>query len=90
MHKECYGWGDYDKDSFRCLACDAVGKRFQVDGKYKDGTRMTLEQKERPKHCELCSIDTGIHAMHPLFDNHGQKGRQIMMVDQRSREPRLA
>jgi hypothetical protein len=36
-----------------------------------------IEQKERPKECALCNVSHGVHAMFPLFDYHGEGGRQI-------------
>ena len=73
--------------TFECWACRAVGKVVQVDGRLQTGQRLQLLQEERPTRCDLCSISDGIHAMHPLYDNPGRKGRQIMMVDP---QPRLA
>jgi len=34
---------------------------------------------ERPTECVLCSVKTGIHAMHPLYDEHGKNGRQLVL-----------
>jgi hypothetical protein len=58
----------------------------QVDGKFKDGSRLIIKQHERPTRCELCLVHDGVHAMHPLYDNHGQAGRQLFKCDP---EPRL-
>lgn len=87
VHKECYGiHRDQDSLDFTCWACLSVGMYFQVDGKFKDGSRLRIKQKERPTRCELCLVNDGVHAMHPLYDNHGQAGRQLFICDP---EPRL-
>ena len=93
VHLTCYGIGDPQDGktstvSFECWACQAIGKRFQVEDWTSSGERVRLKQAERPTRCELCGVSTGIHAMHPLFDNHGNKGRQIQQKDEKM--PRLA
>ena len=56
--------------------------------------RTTMIQKERPTECALCSVKTGLHAMHPLYDFHGPEGRQLVLpasgVGFRRKEKRLA
>ena len=37
--------------------------------------------KERPTQCALCPIKSGIHAMHPLYDRHGQDGQPLVKAD---------
>jgi hypothetical protein len=87
VHKECYGiHRNHDNPDFTCWACLSVGMHFQVDGKFKDGSRLRIKQQERPTRCELCLVHDGVHAMHPLYDNHGQAGRQLFICDP---EPRL-
>jgi hypothetical protein len=83
VHTECYGIGvegngEDAPTSFECWACQSVGKRFQInDRDPTTGQRVRVLQTERPTSCELCSVRGGIHAMHPLFDNHGMSGRQM-------------
>lgn len=87
VHKECYGIArDHNNPDFTCWACLSVGMYFQVEGKFKDGSRLRIKQQERPTRCELCLVHDGVHAMHPLYDNHGQAGRQLFTCDP---EPRL-
>ena len=88
VHRECYGMPTYMKNSFTCWACQAVGGLFQVDGRLKNGKRLEITQVERPMHCDLCSINDGFHAMHPIYDTDGRTGRQIFLIDQFG--PRLA
>jgi hypothetical protein len=38
-----------------------------------------MKQEARPVECALCSVKTGIHAMHPLYDVHGPEGRQLVL-----------
>ena len=68
---------------FKCWACAAVGSVVKV--REKDST--TNQHKEftvdrRPTECALCSVDDGdkwFHAMHPLFDDHSDRGRQMVL-----------
>ncbi|KAL7541531.1 hypothetical protein ACHAXR_011004 [Thalassiosira sp. AJA248-18] len=57
-------------------------------GRYKESTqfktyigtqRTTIKQEERPSECALCSVKTGTHAMHPLYDMDGKHGRQLLL-----------
>lgn len=41
--------------------------------------RSSMQQLERPTECALCSVKTGIHAMHPLYDQFGKLGRQLVL-----------
>ena len=77
VHKECYGLETYQGSTFICWACRAVGKKFQVDDRDSRGRRRMILQESRPTKCDLCSHDEGIHAMHPLYDNGGEGGRQL-------------
>jgi hypothetical protein len=76
---------------FECFACQSVGKTVKV--RERDNfTRKLLEvtQHKRPTECSLCSVSDGIHAMHPLYDTHGLKGRQIYLPQGEGKERRLA
>jgi hypothetical protein len=92
VHPECYGLRSDDcnglglLDDFVCHACDAVGKEFEVAARDSHGQHVRICQVERPTHCALCSVEDGVHAMHPLYDTHGPCGRQIL----RSNPDRLA
>jgi PHD-finger len=106
VHAECYGVPLLSDDvDFICLACDAVGKKFEAVELWKIPVRqgdreeeeeaefnedsnkhlcvnfnteiVKVKQRTRPQECAFCSIRDGIHAMHPLFDNHGSRGRRI-------------
>lgn len=41
--------------------------------------RTSMKQLDRPAECVLCSVKTGIHAMHPLYDQFGKFGRQLVL-----------
>ena len=41
--------------------------------------RSSMKQLDRPAECVLCSVKTGIHAMHPLYDQFGKFGRQLVL-----------
>mmetsp|Transcript_24953 Transcript_24953/g.42750 ORF Transcript_24953/g.42750 Transcript_24953/m.42750 type:complete len:915 (-) Transcript_24953:190-2934(-) len=41
--------------------------------------RTLLLQTDRPAECALCSVKTGIHALHPLYDFDGPHGRQLVL-----------
>ncbi|GKY91367.1 hypothetical protein MPSEU_000108900 [Mayamaea pseudoterrestris] len=81
FHNECYqrDWSlEYDP-TVRCWACMAVGTT--VKGRALDGSRHDVSVKERPTECALCTVnmrDIPL-AMHALYDDHGTKGRQIML-----------
>ena len=46
---------------------------------YLESQRTTLKQIERPTECVLCNVASEEHAMHPLYDNHGKEGRQLVL-----------
>ena len=61
---------------------------------YLQSQRTTLKQIERPTECVLCNVASEEHAMHPLYDNHGKEGRQLVLpatgVGFKRKEKRLA
>lgn len=59
----------------------AVGKTYQAVDTHMSYKFFEIEQKERPMECALCSVSHGNHAMYPLFDYHGQGGRQICVTN---------
>eukprot|EP00797_Seminavis_robusta_P023264 Sro37_g023330.2 (977) ;mRNA; f:104911-107841 len=85
VHGHCYaGLDDPRKSSpmpdFECKACESVGKSFKVrEIQPFTGERLVVSQDERPRECCLCSVEDGIRAMHPVYDHHGPKGRQIYL-----------
>ena len=88
VHMECYGLihdPNSGPDGFHCWACQAKGKDFETEGRNSDGSRLKIRQEERPRRCEFCSFENGIHAMHPLFDAPGKTGRQMHVKDPRPR-----
>jgi len=52
-----------------------IGQVIRLEKAEGDIRQITI--KTRPKHCALCPISTGLHAMHPLFDKHGPHGQPI-------------
>jgi len=47
--------------------------------KFLASQRHIMKQIDRPSECALCSVSTGLHAMHPLYDTHGKEGRQYVI-----------
>ena len=47
--------------------------------KFLSSQRSIMKQIDRPSECALCSVSTGLHAMHPLYDTHGKDGRQYVI-----------
>mmetsp|Transcript_42713 Transcript_42713/g.103011 ORF Transcript_42713/g.103011 Transcript_42713/m.103011 type:complete len:752 (-) Transcript_42713:61-2316(-) len=45
-----------------------------------------VKQRSRPRCCAFCSVRDGIHAMHPLFDNHGSRGRRIFKRNSKNKK----
>lgn len=101
VHYECYGCPDRRKDHpnqgkgeavlFVCWACAAVGKSVRV--RERDpftGQHIAITQKERSTECCLCSVQGEVHAMHPVYDGHGKRGRQIWLPPGEKKERRLA
>ncbi|KAL7531104.1 hypothetical protein ACHAWF_003632 [Thalassiosira exigua] len=56
--------------------------------------RKAVRQETRPTECALCSVRSGTHALHPLYDFDGGEGRQLLLPASgagfKRREPRLA
>jgi hypothetical protein len=96
----CYGIpATNGKDRyFTCRACGAMGVDTEVNvpskiggtGKKMGKKREKMRQIGRPRECVLCSHDKGTHAMHPLLDVHGKKGRQLVWKGHDGGEKRLA
>jgi hypothetical protein len=84
VHRECYGLRDDEEVAinFVCHACkdaDEAGFPFdRMDSRSVDLFRAEILEK-RPVECALCSVKRGLHAMHPLYDNHGPSGQQIVL-----------
>jgi len=88
VHERCYGMTltTTKNLNFVCKACAAIGSKVEVNkpsilGK-SSSTKETIRVQERPTECVLCNVHDGIHAMHPLFDTHGPKGRQLVISSQ--------
>ena len=79
VHRECYGLTDISALKYinACPPCRAVGREFP--GRTGKGEEMQVMQTERPAACVLCSVSTGAHAMHPLYDVQGKNGRQLVL-----------
>lgn len=103
VHPECYGTQYSDscteeqvkafKRNFVCWACQAVGSTVHVRERDETGKRKAFHVTERPTECALCSIDNGkdlYNAMHPLYDHHGQWGRQLTLPATKTKPERLA
>ena len=100
VHELCYGLitTDGKNPDFICHACKAVGTQIEVNVPSSIGPitskkkkREYMTQDKRPTECILCSHDDGsIHAMHPIWDTHGEDGRQLVLPKTRYGEKRLA
>ena len=96
FHRECYGIAAQPKrdPNLQCFACQAIGKTVRTRARDPDtGERIALTVTERPTECCLCGVDNGhefLHAMHPVFDDHGPCGRQIILKPTAGKPLRLA
>lgn len=79
VHQECYGLTDMTAQKFAsgCPPCRAVGKEFE--GKTINGEIKKVVQNERPVECVMCSVSSGIHALHPVYDVAGKAGRPMVL-----------
>ena len=76
---------------------ELIDERFYKSvqfGKMMALTRKKIRQVGRPTSCVLCSVSSGTHAMHPLYDVYGPHGRQYLIPGTRTggmkKEPKLA
>jgi hypothetical protein len=87
VHELCYATvpTECKNPNFTCHACKSVGTEVEVNvpsrvGGCKTGShREMMKQETRPMECALCSVKSGIHAMHPLSDISGSEGRQLVL-----------
>ena len=81
VHDPCYGIPP-DTDlhtNWECHACSSIGKKVKVNvSKKKECSYIT--QTSRPMDCAICPIQSGSHAMHPLYDKPGPTGHQEVLV----------
>ncbi|EJK71884.1 hypothetical protein THAOC_06632, partial [Thalassiosira oceanica] len=66
---------------------ELIGDRFYKSdqfGKMMALTRKKVRQVDRPTSCVLCSVSSGTHAMHPLYDVYGPHGRQYLIPGTRT------
>jgi hypothetical protein len=54
-------------------------KKSSYYSSYLSSRRKSVIQVDRPTKCVLCSVGSGIHAMHPLYDMPGKEGRQLLL-----------
>lgn len=87
VHPECYELFHYaestkeEQEAFTCWACQAVGTTVKFRERDTDGNRLKKIIDSRPTECCLCGTpdSQNMHAMHPLYDDYGQKARQIRL-----------
>ena len=83
VHPECYELGSDEekRKDFKCWACQSVGTTVKFRERDGNGNRVTKTITARPTDCCLCGTPDAqtAHAMHPLFDDYGQKARQIKL-----------
>lgn len=85
VHETCYGFvGEEGQKlpNWECKACEAVGKSF-LGKSYGADKAVSILQSERPRECVLCSIDTGVHAMHMVYDKAGKEGMPLVLPAKR-------
>lgn len=88
VHETCNGMPSTPnhgklENAWTCLACRSIGQTFkgrqqlghQSDNCWDD---CEVKQEGRPAACALCSVRSGCHAMHPLYDMPGSQGRQVV------------
>jgi PHD-finger len=106
VHKECYGIEHKNKKNkkkkndttncynFTCWACLAVGTFVKVRERDPiSQQRIQYNISSRPTECMLCSVDDGnqwYHAMHPIYDDYGKNGRQMVLPAVGDKPKRLA
>uniref|UniRef100_A0A7S1B414 PHD-type domain-containing protein n=1 Tax=Corethron hystrix TaxID=216773 RepID=A0A7S1B414_9STRA len=68
VHGECYGEAEETirrrSSRWTCHACGWV---------------RASPGRTRPRKCVLCSVDHGVHAMHPLYDTYGKRGKHATL-----------
>ena len=99
MNASSYGIppNSISKENWHCHACAAVGTNICIVKpskvrKYKNKnptkelpTDYYMRQTARPRDCALCSIMTGKHAMHPLYNTGGTDGCHRVLAAQPAR-----
>jgi hypothetical protein len=98
VHNECYGIVGNEvykrNPNFECWACKAVGTTLEVrERDPKTTERIEYKVTDRPTECILCSVDDGrdwMHAMHPIYDDCGRSGRQLVVPEENNKPKRLA
>jgi hypothetical protein len=93
VHRDCYGMPTFTERYFQCVACHAKDRTFEVED-VTSGLFLDIPQVGRPNHCDLCGHvdedDSTVRALHPLYDNYGNKARQLYTVLDDGVTPRLA
>ena len=104
VHRDCYGMPTYIRKTFQCWACQAKGRTFVVhhpNGREGSRESISVLQAERPRYCDLCGHnpttgtdtpaqqDSQVHAMHPVYDNYGNKARHLYTTDPTTGKHRL-
>lgn len=93
VHEMCYGLvnsnGKKKYSRWKCYACAAVGMEMKVN---KPGEpHRSILVSSRSTECALCSVTTGCHAMHLLYDTHGKEGTpKILQPTQKGLKERVA
>jgi len=93
VHEMCYGLENTDEGKkyarWKCFACSAVGTEIKVS---KPGApHRSILIKSRSTECTVCTVNTGVHAMHLLYDTHGKEGTPKVLPpnNQRKLEERV-
>ena len=86
VHETCYGFvgekGGTKLPDWECKACEAVGNTF-LGITYESKKPISILQSKRPRECVLCSVHTGNHAMHMVYDKVGKEGVPLVLPAKR-------
>jgi len=91
VHEECYGLDNSGElnTKWKCWPCRAVGTEIQ-GYQVRCHKLKTITQTTRPTECVLCAVNDGVHAMHALYNDHGEDARQLILPKGGTLPQRLA
>jgi len=82
VHETCYGLTNYATEGkkhlgWKCAPCSAIGQKLRVS---KPSERYrAISITSRCTECAVCSVNTGNHAMHLLYNRHGEEGTPLVL-----------
>lgn len=63
---------------------------IHVVGRTEDGVMKNVQVRTRPQRCVLCHVNSGVHAMHPLYDKSGEDGRPLVIRTRKDPQDEIA